>query len=192
MSSDAQLEQQFFQMVLALQGELRRLLFSYTRSDADAEDILQDIYLKLLHSQMSTPMDPRAIRAFCLTTARNAAIDWLRHRKIVGFEPFDIEVHGEFPDERPHTDQVVNARQELLQAVDMLKKLSPKCEEVFRRRRIHGESIQAIAEQLKITKNTVKSHLLAAARILRRHQRRGASSGDPVLSAFRHRRPEDI
>ena len=192
MSSDAPLEQQFFRIALALQGELRRLLFSYTRSDDDAEDLLQDVYLKLLHSQVSTPMDPQAIRAFCLTTARNVAIDWLRHRKIVNFEPFNIEVHGEHPDERPHTDQVVNARQELRQAVSMLKELSPKCEEIFRRRRIHGESIQAIAAQFKITKNTVKSHLLTAARILRGHQRSGMTSGNPVFSEIRRRRPDDV
>jgi RNA polymerase sigma factor (sigma-70 family) len=191
MPSDSQGEQRFFRTALALQGELRRVLFSYTHSDADAEDLLQDTYLRLLDVQPNEPMEEPSIRAFCLKTAHNLARDWLKHRKIVHFEPFDNEVHGNTPDQQPHTDQIINARQELLQVVGVLNNLSPKCGEVFTRRRIHGESIREIADELDISKNTVKFHLAKGDRRLRD---RGSSSAPPsrnFLSVFRRRRREN-
>lgn len=192
MPPHTQHEHQFFQMALALQAELRRVLFSFTHSDSDAEDLLQDVYLKLLNANGTAPMEERSTRAYCLKTARNVARDWLRHRKIVSFEPLDDEVHDKTPDEQPDTDRVVGARQELQQAVSMLKELSPQCEAVVTRRRIHGESIQTIADELKITKNTVKFHLAKGDRSLRDKRRAGSPSSKPLLGAFRRRRKEDL
>ena len=53
------------------------------------------------------------MRAFCLTVARNVALDWLRHRQIV---PIDLVADMEaldVLDEGAQIEEIVNAHQEL-------------------------------------------------------------------------------
>ena len=73
----------FIKQALSLQGELRQLLQRYTGKKSDTDDLLQDTYLRLLRSAPPSGSNQNSVRAFCKTTARHLALDWLKDRKRV-------------------------------------------------------------------------------------------------------------
>ncbi len=104
------------------------------------------------------------MRAFCLTVARNVALDWLRHRQIV---PIDLVADMEaldVLDEGAQIEEIVNAHQELALLASAVEKLPTRCRQVFTLRKVYGFSQKEIAERMQISENTVEQHLTKAAR----------------------------
>jgi RNA polymerase sigma factor (sigma-70 family) len=104
------------------------------------------------------------MRAFCLTVARNVALDWLRHRQIV---PIDLVADMEaldVLDEGAQIEEIVNAHQELALLASAVEQLPARCRQVFTLRKVYGYSQKEIAERLQISENTVEQHLTKAAR----------------------------
>lgn len=104
------------------------------------------------------------MRAFCLTVARNVALDWLRHRQIV---PIDLVADMEaldVLDEGAQIEEIVNAHQELALLASAVEQLPARCRQVFTLRKVYGFSQKEIAERLQISENTVEQHLTKAAR----------------------------
>jgi len=62
---------------------LRDTMFRYARSilgtDAGAEDVVQDVFVKILSQKRNI----RNMTAFALTSVRNRSLDELRHRKFI-------------------------------------------------------------------------------------------------------------
>ena len=54
-------------------------LVSFTKTEADAHDLLQELFIKLARG---VAMDVQSEKAFLFRLAHNLAIDWLRRRKV--------------------------------------------------------------------------------------------------------------
>ena len=54
-------------------------LVSFTKTEVDAQDLLQEIFIRLAQG---VKMDAHSERAFLFRLAHNLAIDWLRRRKV--------------------------------------------------------------------------------------------------------------
>lgn len=128
---------------------------------ADAPDLLQETFLRVMHREAETIVDPGA---YLRRTAVNLAMDFSRRRRLETklFVPEDAA--PEAPAQEASAEQSLEAgrRAELL--AQAIATLPPKCREVFVMR-MHEELPQdEIARRLGISRNMVDRHLRIAIR----------------------------
>ena len=157
-------DERYFNEVLECESVLRACLFRYTRNVADVDELLQETYARLLVPRPSDRPELQSVRAFALGVARNLALDWLRHQKVIQLDLVaDIESLNVL-DERNQVEEIVNAHQELALLSAVINELPAKCREVFVQRKVYGHSQKEISARLGISENTVEQHLVKAAR----------------------------
>ena len=157
-------DERYFLEVLECESVLRACLFRYTRNLADVDELLQETYARLLAPRSSDRPELQSVRAFALGIARNLALDWLRHQKVIQLDLVaDIESLNVL-DECNQVEEIVNAHQELALLSAAINELPAKCREVFVQRKVYGCSQKEISARLGISENTVEQHLVKAAR----------------------------
>src|ERR1700730_5615739 len=157
-------DERYLLQALEIESVLRACLYRYTRNNSDVDELLQEVYARLLVSGSSEEPEVRSVRAFALTIARNVAFDWLRHRQVVPIELVaDLEAL-EVLDEGEQIEEIVNSHQELAMLVKAIQGLPDRCRQVFTLRKVYGYSQKEIALRLNISENTVEQHLTKAAR----------------------------
>lgn len=144
---------------------IRAALYKFTHNAADVDELSQDVYLNMLAAGVM-PASVRSPRAFCLTIARNVALDWWRHRKIVPIELIADMAELELVDENAQAEDIVNSHQELVVLADVVESMPPAMRRVFTLRKVYGYTQKEIAAALNISEHTVEQHLFKAARVL--------------------------
>jgi len=157
-------DDRFLLHALQIENILRACLYRYTRNTNDVDELLQDTYARLLAVGSTSQPNIRSMRAFCLTVARNVALDWLRHRQIVPIELVADMETLEVLDEGAQIEEIVNAHQELALLANVVEQLPARCRQVFTLRKVYGYSQKEIAKRMDISENTVEQHLTKAAR----------------------------
>ncbi len=155
---------------LARRPDLVRFFTLRLRSAAAAEDVVQDIYVRL------AALDPRAEIhnpvGYLYRLGSNLMLDRMRgdrrgavrdaswresNRTLVGAE--------EVADE-PSAEQAVAARQRLEAVVATLKALPAQTQRVFRMHKFDGMSHPEVAKALGISRSAVEKHVMAALKLL--------------------------
>ena len=130
------------------------------RSDTDAEDLVQDAYLRAWKAFAGFHgKDPKA---WLLTIVRNACYTWLKSRRVESLSTsFDEEVHGAWDvSEDPETRLALDRdRQAIRRAVEALP---VEYREVLVLREWEGFSYREISEIADIPIGTVMSRLTRA------------------------------
>jgi RNA polymerase sigma-70 factor (ECF subfamily) len=157
-------EERYLLEALEFEGVLRACLYRYTRNHSDVEELLQEIYARLLIAGGPEEPEIRSVRAYSLTLARNVAFDWLRHKRVVPIELVADMEALEVLDEGEQVEEIVNSHQELALLVQAIQGLPDRCRQVFTLRKVYGYSQKEIAARLSISENTVEQHLTKAAR----------------------------
>lgn len=158
----------FEELVVRYVPILYRFLYRFTSSTAEAEDVAQDVFVKVwknVHSYNSAHL----FKTWIFTIAKNTALDYLKKRKPVTFS--DVEEHDTFledlADVEPLPDAVVEHVLFSERLHDAIGTLSPKLRIAFL---LHYEdelSFREIAEMLGESLDTVKSRARRAAHALR-------------------------
>jgi RNA polymerase sigma factor (sigma-70 family) len=136
-----------------------------TRSDADAEDVVQEAYLRAVRFFGSFRGENS--KAWLLAIVRNAGYTCLQRSQAQGpTTPFDAQIHDvEDGGQGPEMDLIRSAtRQELL---DALEGLPVEFREALVLRELEGLSYKEIAEVSGLPMGTVMSRLTRARRRLR-------------------------
>jgi RNA polymerase sigma-70 factor (ECF subfamily) len=159
------------------ESELRAYLRATFSGHVDIDDLVQETYARLLQAREQAPV--RSTRAYLFTTARNAAFDIFRRRKIVAIDGIaEIDLLPVFED-RPGVAEAVAHDQELQMLAEAIQALPERCRRVLTLRKIHGLSHREIARQLGIAENTVNAQIAIGVLRLRDYLRaRGVSKGD--------------
>lgn len=145
----------FMQEVEPHEPSLRAYLQAATPATMDAEDLLQESYLRLLRVRETTAV--RCVKALLFVIARNAVRDAVRH-KLSNREIPSTEIDA-FPvlDDTADVVDLVARRQEQTLLAEAMRALPERCREVLILRKIHGLSQKEIAQKLGISENTVES-----------------------------------
>jgi RNA polymerase sigma-70 factor (ECF subfamily) len=128
----------------------------------EAEDILQEVYLKLLADKIGPVAEPRA---YLYRMTNN---HFLGSRRTAGRrarrEEDWVEVHGGEGeiDERPSVEAELIAREQLAILQHVLDGLPERTRMIFRRFRIDGEPQRQIAADMGISLSAVEKHLTRA------------------------------
>lgn len=155
--------ERFEAVVLPHLSAAYRLARYLTRSDADADDVVQEACLRALKYFGGFRGEGASqSRAWLLTIVRNMAHTWRgRHRAEASADEFDETVHSEAAaDEHPDSRlSRSDARETLAQA---LEHLPPDFREVIVLREIEGLSYKEISEVVEVPVGTIMSRLSRA------------------------------
>lgn len=153
---------ELLQEALKYELNLRRLLWHYTRNNDDVDELLQEVYARLLK-----PCEPvKCVEAYAVFVARNVAVDWLRHQMVVPIELLADVSKLERLDEGALLETIISDQEELELILWAVNRLRPSVRRVFLLRKIYGYSQKEIAHRLGVTEDTVESHMTRAAREL--------------------------
>jgi RNA polymerase sigma factor (sigma-70 family) len=154
----------FVRDVLPLEATLMQFLRRSARNYADAEDLRQEVYMRVCESAQNEI--PRSARSFVFTVARNLLIDRARREPIVSIEAVaDLEVLNVAIDE-PGPDRNAIARDELRRLQAALESLPLRSRSVVLMRKVDGLSRREIATRMGIAEKTVERHLTVGLRAL--------------------------
>ena len=117
---------EFTSLYLPLREDLYRVAYYILESQQDAEDAVQDLYLRL-YSGLDTLDSVRNPRAYCITLVRNICIDRIRKARSVRSDG-SVEPASE---ETPQ-DERLSRKQQLEQTLKRMSRLSPREQEVLR------------------------------------------------------------
>jgi len=161
---DDNLEDWFRREILPCEAALMRYLGQKRAMPIDAEDLRNDIYIRVLES--AEIQRPRSPKAFLFSTARHLLIDLARRNRVVAIDLLeDLEVLNVLTDDISPERQA-SGRQQLQRLSKHFDRMPAKCREVIWLRRIEGLSQKEVADRLSVTEATVEKHVYRGMRYL--------------------------
>lgn len=144
----------------AFRPSLLRFFRRRVRDPAEAEDLVQDVFVRL--AQRGSLNDLDNLAAYIFETASSVVVDRGRRRRTRAadvHDPFDAEQHGG-ADFAP--DRVLEGRERLRRASAILLELPERTRHIFMLRRMEGLRYQDIASRLGISVSAVEKHMQRA------------------------------
>ena len=149
-------------LYLKYAGAVRLFAFELLKDQSDAEDITQDVFLKLWNAREVLP-EIDAVRPYLLQMTRNSVFNLLRRRKARGaYVEFSVHYH-------PKADPEKVTAEDLLRVIDdELMELPDNQRAAFAMSRYDGKSYEEISSSLGISRKTVQYHISRVLERLRR------------------------
>ncbi len=154
----------FERVFTAFFGRVKSFIFGYVKSEADAEELAEDVFVKLWTGRAS--LDPgRAFSPYLHTVARNAALNFLRHKFVRESHAGGIAAGGEAGST---SEEEMIARETALLVEMTVEKMPAQRRAIYRMSRGEGLRNDEIAERLSTTRRNVESQLSAALKEIRK------------------------
>ena len=144
--------------VIPFEAELRQKLRRVCKDGNELDDLVQEIYYRLL--RLPSVDHIREPRAFLFQMARNIVIDQVRRRAVVSIDTMHSLDELTLSDTTPSPERVALARAELKWVLGLIAGLPGRCRDVFRLRKIYGLSQAETAKSLGLTENVVEKETL--------------------------------
>ena len=163
----------FKQLYLQYYAPAKRFATLYVKRSDVAEDIVQDVFLKIYELQKNTSQCNFPM-AYIMTSVKHGCISFLRGELLLTqFEGTYSEVERSEMQWMCHqleawdltTSLNEDAFSEIYKAIDALP---TQCREIFIRSKIEGKKHAEIAQELDISINTIESQMSIAYRKLRK------------------------
>ena len=153
----------FKQLLLPLYPRLQRVALRLLGNAEDAEDMVQEVYMKLWNKRDALP-DVQDVEAYCVTLTKNMCIDRLRMAEV---EKEDMD---EVPTMLAATDDVeaqVERRDTVEQVKQIIETLPEHQQQVITLRDMEDYSFEEIAEQTGLTAVNIRMLLSRARKTIR-------------------------
>ncbi|SFW69514.1 RNA polymerase sigma factor [Chitinophaga sancti] len=134
--------------------QVAAFIYQLTHSAVDAEDILQDTFLKLWTSRDQLPAIEN-IGNYIFIIARNKTVDHLR--KVARQQQLVDQVWANISEVADALDLQLDARESQQLISNALSQLSTQKQTIFRLSRVEGLSHEDIAAQMGLSKSRVKN-----------------------------------
>ncbi|PWJ55912.1 RNA polymerase sigma-70 factor (ECF subfamily) [Dyadobacter jejuensis] len=144
--------------------EIRRYVLKFVKSDEYTEDLCQEIFLKVWDIRGNL-VSIFSFRAYLFVLARNITFNFLKHAAMEKTVQEEIMrssfVLNNYSEEEYQTT-------EYLEFIDrVLAQIPPRSREIFELCRVDGHTYKATAEQLGISNNAVKKHMIRTMKYLK-------------------------
>jgi RNA polymerase sigma-70 factor, ECF subfamily len=137
----------------------------YVNDPEEAREIVQEVFIKIWERRED--IDPEeSLGPYLFRITCNNSINRLRHRKVVGkYAEIYKLVYVDNAEISPHESLIAS---ELTQNISKaLKKIPPRCRQIFNLSRVDGLKYSEIAYTLNISVKTVEAQMSKALNILR-------------------------
>ena len=166
LAGDAQAWQQ---LVISQNRRIYAICYRFTGSCTDAEDLTQDVFLKLYKNLASFDTQKGSFQTWITTLARNLLVDHFRRTRLDrASDSLDATFDGEedgptmadrLADPRPSQEHHVAGLELKVKVQAALKQLSPELREAVILRDLEDMDYKDIAQVLRIPEGTVKSRI---------------------------------
>lgn len=153
------LEDTFERLYQTYHQPLFQFIFYMVRQRETAEELVQDVYIKVLQSYQ-TFEGKSSEKTWLFSIARNVTVDWIRkqnRQKRKWFGILGTIEKEDIRDTAPLPEEIVTKREEIRQMYKGLEKCSIDQQQVVILRYIQALSIQETAEVLGWTESKVKT-----------------------------------
>jgi RNA polymerase sigma factor (sigma-70 family) len=136
---------------------LRRYTRRYLGSESDAEDVVQEVFIRLSRrGELNTLDSPSAV---LFTTAFRLALNEIRRRKTAA-----LDGAASLDDEPPvdagrSPEAQFIAKSEFLTYYEAVQQLPPQCRRVVTLRQIYGYSFKEIQDRMGLSISTLEKHM---------------------------------
>ncbi|MBP5518710.1 MAG: RNA polymerase sigma factor [Bacteroidales bacterium] len=146
---------------LSLYQRLYRVAYYILENEADAQDALQELYLKLWKGKdfLDNVLNPQA---YSIRLLKNICIDRIR----IARKTVLTETVPEVEDDRPQ-DERIDSRERLQKVLAAIKSLPERQGQILRLRLVEGKSYSQIAEITKLNYLTIRVMLSKARKSLK-------------------------
>jgi RNA polymerase sigma-70 factor (ECF subfamily) len=144
------------------------ICYRFTGSQDDAQDLAQEVFIKIYRTLNSYDVDKGAFMTWVATLTRNLLVDHFRKRKQDRLtdsmdEPISAEdglsIAAQIEDAGPSPDARLRTREAQEMVQKGLQKLSPELREAVILRDLQDMDYREIALALKVPEGTVKSRI---------------------------------
>jgi RNA polymerase sigma-70 factor (ECF subfamily) len=118
-----------------------------------AEDIVTTSFVKLWDKKASIEK-PEAIKSYLYTTVRNGCLNDLRNEKVKSENEKVLSLYPEW--EEPVLHYIIRA-ETINEIVNRIELLPTQCRQVFKKFFVEGKDYTTIAEEMKLSVNTVRN-----------------------------------
>ena len=154
----------FEEVYLTYFSRMKGFAKEYVLSDADAENIVQDVFMELWEKKNLFPM-PINLVAYLFTAIKNRCIDFLRHKVLtkeiadklqeehlltLKMKYHSLEVFDQNIFQENNIEDIINKA---------INSLPEKCREIFIKSKIEGKKQKDIALELNISINTIETQM---------------------------------
>jgi RNA polymerase sigma-70 factor (family 1) len=172
MQNDKNTIAEFEEIYLSFYPRLKRFAQEYVISEADAENIVQDVFLDLWERRAFVSSSIN-LTSYLFTNIKNKCIDFLRHRMVMQNaankmqEEYELALQIKLQSLQAFDEHIFsNADMEAVIA-DAIQSLPEKCRQIFVMNKIEGKKQKTIAEELNLSIHTVESQMAIAYRKLK-------------------------
>lgn len=149
----------FVNHVLPLEPALMRLLCKYWHQHDEAEEIRQDIYVRIYEHSLRNGL-PKNTASILMATARYLIDEEKRCVRLASLDSIDdVEISAELKVDELSLEVIEGTTEELHLLQVAINDLPPRCLEVVKLRKIEGYSKKKIANNLDMTEITVEQYL---------------------------------
>lgn len=167
--------QEFTQAITPIKDKLYRLSFRIVGNRMEAEDVVQEVFIKLWRSRDHLD-DIRNLEAWCVRVTKNLSIDKLRsaHSRTVQIpEGMDFKDRSSNPYRRTESNDTMERIQRMMDSLPDAQKM------VMQLRDIEGYTYQEIADALELSLDQVRVYLHRARKKIRQLILQSESYGFP-------------
>ena len=156
-------------------ANLVRFFAARLNSRAEAEDLVQDLYIRISGMEISGPIDSPS--ALLHRIGSNLMLDRLRSQKRSGARDTDWReanttvLAGQDVADQPTQDEIVDSRQRLRDLIEAVGELPEKTRQAFSLHKLEGLGHAETARRMNISVSTVEKHISSALATLTRRLR---------------------
>jgi RNA polymerase sigma-70 factor, ECF subfamily len=162
-------QQAWQQLVTSQHRRIYGICYRFTGSSSDAEDLTQDVFLKLYRNLSSFDVQKGNFATWLTTLARNLLVDHFRRTRLdrasdsldapVSGEDDGATLAGRLADPRPSQETHAAGLELKVRIQQALAQLSPELREAVVFRDLEDMDYKEIAQVLRIPEGTVKSRI---------------------------------
>jgi len=146
----------FLNRVFRHRTALHRYLQKFTATVDDAEDLVQETYIRMY--SLANYREVESPKALLFRIAHNLAVERWRRETTQATDVADLESLNVYSNEAPPEEQI-DARRRFEFFCAAVERLPPLCRRVFVLRKVHRLSHDEIAEVLGIAHSTIEKHV---------------------------------
>lgn len=141
-------------------------LIKLVKSETHAQEILQDVFLKVWEYKKS--IDPeKSFRAFLFKIAENKAYDFFR--KVAREKDRELELIAACTDNYTAIEEYISQDENLIILEKAIESLPPQRQQVFRLCKLEGKSYKEVSDLLGISVSTISDHIVKGTKAIRHY-----------------------